>query len=69
VVSAWWTEIIEDRYCICGAAARWAFPYGTRPIVRKRRCVKWEVEHQGEGHGLCDLETWRGVREVRHEYV
>jgi hypothetical protein len=61
-VSAWWTDIIEERFCLCGAARQETFPYGTRPLVRRRHFAAWEAEHTGEGHGRIGLNAWQAAR-------
>lgn len=61
-MSPWWTDIIEERFCACGAARQEAFPYGTRPLIRKRHFAAWEAEHTGEGHGRVDMNTWQEQR-------
>lgn len=36
--------IIEERFCICGAARQESFPYGTRPLVRRRHSSATKAE-------------------------
>jgi len=54
--------IIEERFCSCGAARQEVFPYGTRPLVRRRHFAAWQAAHIGEGHEPITMNEWQERR-------